>query len=208
MTQLATLPLAELLERFAAPTPAPGGGAAAAIAGAIGAAVSAMVASLPRTRHGTPEERVRLERAAGELTGLRVALTRLADDDVAAVEAVMAATRRGQSTAAPAEARRHALATATREATRVPLETVRLCAEALRCTQKVAGAGARVAASDVFVAIGLLTAAADGAAANVRANIEGLTDEAYVRETTRQLTHALDAVAGAARAALSSLQDS
>jgi formiminotetrahydrofolate cyclodeaminase len=89
----------------------------------------------------------------------------------------------------------------------VPLETSRLCAEALERTRDVAAAGARVATSDIFVAVGLLKAAADGAASNVRANIEGLADEAFVRETTRQLTSTLDAVARAAHASMAALQD-
>ncbi len=207
MSPLTSLPLADLLDRIAAPTPAPGGGAAAAIAGALGAAVSAMVASLPRTRHNTPDERTRLDLAARELAAHRVALARLADDDTAAVEALMAAARRPHGTAAEADARRQAIADATREATRVPLETSRLCAEALERTRDVAAAGARVAVSDIFVAIGLLKAAADGAASNVRANIDGLADETFVRETTRQLTRTLDAVARAAHASMATLQD-
>jgi formiminotetrahydrofolate cyclodeaminase len=207
MSPLTSLPLADLLDRIAAPTPAPGGGAAAAIAGALGAAVSAMVASLPRTRHNTPDERTRLDLAARDLAAHRVALARLADDDTAAVEALMAAARRPHGTAAEADARRQAIADATREATRVPLETSRLCAEALERTRDVAAAGARVAVSDIFVAIGLLKAAADGAASNVRANIDGLADETFVRETTRQLTRTLDAVARAAHASMATLQD-
>jgi methenyltetrahydrofolate cyclohydrolase len=207
MNPLTSLPLAELLDRIAAPTPAPGGGAAAAITGAIGASLSAMVASLPRTRHDSADERTRLDLAARDLAAHRVALARLADDDTAAVEALIAAARRPHGTAAEADARRQAMADAAREATRVPLETSRLCAEALERTRDVAAAGARVAVSDVFVAIGLLKAAADGAASNVRANIEDLTDEAFVRETTRQLTRTLDAVARAAHASMATLQD-
>ncbi|MCC6988937.1 MAG: cyclodeaminase/cyclohydrolase family protein [Acidobacteria bacterium] len=207
MSPLTSLPLADLLDRIAAPTPAPGGGAAAAIAGALGASVSAMVASLPRTRHDTPDERTRLDLAARDLAAHRVALARLADDDTAAVAALMAAARLPHSSAADADARRQAIAAATREATRVPLETSRLCAEALERTRDVAAAGARVAVSDIFVAIGLLKAAADGAASNVRANIEGLADETFVRETTRQLTRTLDAVARAAHASMATLQD-
>jgi formiminotetrahydrofolate cyclodeaminase len=207
MTPLSSQPLADVLDRIAAPTAAPGGGAAAAIAGALGASVSAMVAALPRTRHDTPEERTRLDVAARELAAHRVALTRLADEDTAAVLALMAAGRLPKDTGEERESRRAALADATREATRVPLETSRLCAESLERTREVAAAAARVAVSDVFVAIGLLKAAADGAASNVRANIEGLPDEAFVRDTTRQLTRTLDAVARAAHAAIASLQD-
>ena len=173
----------------------------------MGAALSALVASLPRPRHDSADERTRLDLAARDLAAHRVALARLAEDDAAAVEALIAAARRPHGTAAEADVRRQAMADAAREATRVPLETSRLCAEALERTRDVAAAGARVAVSDVFVAIGLLKAAADGAASNVRANIEDLTDEAFVRETTRQLTRTLDAVARAAHASMATLQD-
>lgn len=207
MTSLTSLPLAEVLDRIAAPTAAPGGGAAAALTGALGAAVSAMVATLPRTRHDTPDERTRLDMAARTLAAHRVTLTRLADEDTVAVTAMMTAARRGSDSPDAHEARRAALAEATREATRVPLETSRVCAEALEATRDVAAAGARVAVSDVFVAIALLKAAADAAASNVRANIGEMADEVFVRETTRQLTRTLDSVARGAHAAMASLQE-
>ncbi len=207
MNSLTSLPLADVLDRIARPTPAPGGGAAAAIAGALGASVGAMVASLPHTRHDTPDERTRLDLAARDLSAHRVVLARLADDDAAAVTALMAAIRRPKGTPEELESRRRGIAEAVREATRVPLEISRVCSEALERTREVAAAGARVATSDVFVAVGLLKAAADGAASNVRANINGLPDETFVRETTRQLTRTLDQVARAAHASIASLQD-
>lgn len=207
MSPLASLPLDALLDSIAAPTPAPGGGAAAAVAGALGAALGVMVASLPRTRRGTADERTRLELAARELASQRLALARLADEDVLAVTALMAAARQPTATGEEREARRLAVADATREAARVPLETVRLCAAALEWTRDVAAAGARVAASDVSVAIALLKAAADGAASNVRANLHGLDDDTFVRESTRQLTRTLDTVARAAHAGMVSLQE-
>lgn len=207
MSGIASQSLAQILEHLAAPTPSPGGGTAAALAGALGAAVGGMCAALPRTRHGTPEERTRLDDVARELAMHRARLVALADDDGVAVTAMMAAMRLPMTTAADAAVRRETLAEATRRATRVPLETVRVCAAALDRMRDVAVMGARVAASDVFAAIGLLKASADGAASNVRTNLHGLDDEAYVRETTRQLSRALDGVARAAHAAMAALQE-
>jgi formiminotetrahydrofolate cyclodeaminase len=204
---LATEPLAAVLDRIAAPTPSPGGGTAAALAGAMGAALGHMCAALPRTRHGRADERHRLDEAARDLTAQRVRLLALADEDAAAVQGLMAAARLPASSVAEQTARREALAEATRQATHVPLETVRACARALDCMRDVAAMGARVAASDVFVAIGLLRASADGAAANVRANLQGLDDEAFVRETTHQLSRTLDGAARAGHAASAALQE-
>lgn len=207
MNPVASQTLTQILDRVAAPTPAPGGGTAAALAGALGAAVGQMCAALPRTRHGTPEERTRLDEAAREFALHRARLVALADDDGAAVTALMAAVRLPMATAEAAAVRREAVAEATRRATRVPLETVKVCAAALDRMRDVAAMGARVASSDVFAAIGLLKASADGAASNVRTNLHGLDDESYVRETTRQLSRTLDGVARASHAAMAALQE-
>lgn len=198
---------ADLLDRIAAPTASPGGGTAAALAGALGAAVSQMCASLPRTRHGRPEERDRLDDAAREFAAHRARLEALATDDARAVTSLMQAARLPRDTDAAKVARADAIADATRHATRVPLDTVRVCAAALERLRDVAAMGTRVATSDVIVAIGLLKTAADGAASNVRTNLHDLDDEAFVRETTRQLSRLLDGAARAAHAALAALQN-
>lgn len=207
MSAYATAPFNDVLDRIGAPTASPGGGSAAALAGALGAAVGQMCAGLPRTRNGRPEERGRLDDAARDFAAHRTRLVALAAEDEHAVSALMRAARLPRDTAAADTTRAEALVDATREATRVPLETVRVCAAALERLRDVAAFGPRVAASDVTVAIGLLKTSADGAAANIRTNLHGLDDEAYVRETTRQLSRLLDGVARAAHAALSALQE-
>lgn len=207
MSPYAAQPFTDVLDRIAAPTASPGGGTAAALAGALGAAVGQMCAGLPRTRHGTPEERSRLDDGVRDFAAHRARLVALAGEDERAVSALMRAARLPHGTGRQDEARADALAEATREATRVPLDTVRVCGAALERLRDVAAMGARVAASDVGVAIGLLKTAADGAASNVRANLHGLDDETFVRETTRQLSRLLDGVARAAHAALAALQD-
>jgi formiminotetrahydrofolate cyclodeaminase len=206
MSALAGHTLSAVLDRLAAATPSPGGGVAAALAGAMGAAVGEMCASLPRTRHGQPDERSRLFDAARELAAHRARLVQLAEDDGAAVTALMAAGRLPADSDAARAARHDALRDAARRATRVPLETVRVCAAALARLRDVAACGARVAASDVSVAIGLLKTSADGAASNVRANLHLLDDQAWAREITHDLSRALDGVARGAHDAAVALK--
>ena len=67
MSQYSHLSLAELLDAFASNHPVPGGGSAAALAGAVGASLLIMVAGLPKTRQGTDEERAALTAAAARL---------------------------------------------------------------------------------------------------------------------------------------------
>ena len=53
----------ELLDAFSSSDPTPGGGSASALSGALGAALLALVAGLPKTRSNTPEERSTLDHA-------------------------------------------------------------------------------------------------------------------------------------------------
>ncbi|MGE0813085.1 MAG: cyclodeaminase/cyclohydrolase family protein [Vicinamibacterales bacterium] len=206
MTTFASRSFTDLLDLLAAPTPTPGGGVAAALSGALGAAVGQMVASLPRTRHGTPEEHQRLMTAAATLGGLRATLLALADADAQAVKQLVTASRLPKTTPDERQAWQAALAAAAREATRVPLETVSTAADALEALVAVAAGGAPVAAADVFAAITLLSGAADSAAATVRTNLTASRDDGYVRETSAALTLTLDRVERAVHDALGALQ--
>jgi formiminotetrahydrofolate cyclodeaminase len=110
-------------------------------------------------------------------------LQRCADRDAQAFDGVMAAYRRPRGTDEEKAARSAAIDAAMRSATEAPLETLRLAVEALELGMTVASLGNRSAASDASVGAGLLEAAANGATANIRINLEGLGDEAYRRDT-------------------------
>jgi len=93
VSQYSHLTLAELLDAFASSQPVPGGGSAAALAGAVGASLLIMVAGLPKTRHGTDEERTALTAAAARLRPLREELAALIERDSEAYTSVMNAYR-------------------------------------------------------------------------------------------------------------------
>jgi formiminotetrahydrofolate cyclodeaminase len=172
-----TLTLKQFIDRLASAEPTPGGGTASAVTGAMGTALLIMVAGLPKTRTNADEERIALAAARERLVPLRDALERCADDDAAAFDEVMAAYRLPKVTDDEKTARKGAVQRALGHATEVPLETLRLAAEALELAGIVAQHGVPSASSDVGVAIGLLRAAAAGGAANVRVNLGGLSDE-------------------------------
>src|SRR5918994_1786582 len=81
MSKLTELTVTELLESFAAPAPTPGGGSAAALAGALGASLLMMVAGLPRTRGGTDTDRAALDDVLRQLRHSRDHLANLMDRD-------------------------------------------------------------------------------------------------------------------------------
>jgi formiminotetrahydrofolate cyclodeaminase len=108
-----------------------------------------MVAGLPKTRHGTDEERSALTAAAARLRPLRDELASLIDRDSEAYTSVINAYRLPRSTDAEQAARRDAIDEAMRAATEAPLATIRACERAMRnrghCVERAASASSDVA---------------------------------------------------------------
>jgi formiminotetrahydrofolate cyclodeaminase len=197
--------LADLLDAFASTDAVPGGGSAAAVAGALGVSLLLMVAGLPKTRTGAPEETADLAQASSRLHPLRDSLVDLVDRDSDAYRQVLAAFRLPKGSDAEKRARKDAIDHATRAATDAPLDTMRACQQALRGAIIVASNGSRNAASDVGVAVELLVAALRGARLNVEINLAGLNDAGYtarVREEADELESDAAADAEKARQAL------
>ncbi len=127
MTSYASMALVDLLDAFASNEPVPGGGSAAALAGAVGASLLIMVAGLPRTRTGSPEEAADLAEASARLRPLRDTLTSLIDRDSSAYQAAIEAMRLPKASDADKRARRDAIDAAMRGAIDVPMDTMRCC---------------------------------------------------------------------------------
>jgi formiminotetrahydrofolate cyclodeaminase len=194
MANFDQMSVSRFLAALASSDPTPGGGTAAAIAGAMGASLLMMVAALPKTRTNDESERAALAAAHTALSPLAGKLRRLADADSDAYDKVTAAYRLPKQSDAEKAARQSAIQSALEEATTVPLETLDACAEGLGHGVVVARHGHVAAASDASVALGLLEAAANGAAANVRVNIEGLKDPGLRARLTARLDTGVAAV--------------
>jgi formiminotetrahydrofolate cyclodeaminase len=202
MTSYSTLTVTELLDAFASSEPVPGGGSASALAGAVGVSLLMMVAGLPKTRTGTPEERAALGAAAARLRPLRDVLTTLVDRDSEAYTLVLDAFRLPKGTDAEKTIRRDAIDHAMRAATDTPLETMRVCGQALGQAVAIAANVVRSAASDAGVGIELLRTALRGAALNVDTNLGEVKDQEYVARVRVERTQLEEAsLADAARAA-------
>ena len=185
MIDFRTATLADVLDAFASPDPAPGGGSAAALAGALGVSLLVMVASIGKTRTGAAAETVDLSAAAARLRPLRDHLTSLVDEDGRAYLNVLAAYRQPKQTEADQVARRDAIQLAMRAAIEIPLQTMRECEQALREAAVVVKFGNRNAVADAVVGVRLLLAAVESAGMNVDVNLPGVSDAGYV-ERSRQ----------------------
>lgn len=158
-----------------------GGGTASAVAGAMAAALVAMVARLSAGA-GATEPEVFYQGIAESAGGLREALLDGAEEDARSFDAVMAAFRLPKTTDAEKDARRAAVQRATVYATRVPLYTAERCAAVLDLVAQLEGRSNPRTLSDLQCAGYLATAGLQGCLANVDINLPGIKDEAVSGE--------------------------
>jgi glutamate formiminotransferase / formiminotetrahydrofolate cyclodeaminase len=174
------------LEATAAGSATPGGGAVAALAGALSAALAGMVARLSIGKKKYAAVEAQMKDIAARADALRDKLTASIDEDSAAFEEVMNALKLPRETPEEIAARGAQLQAATQHATIVPLHTARLCLEALGLIHFVAANGNTNAMSDAASAAFMARAAIDAAGMNVRINAATLDDknqaQRYVEE--------------------------
>ena len=184
---LADKTVKELLDAFSSPSPTPGGGSAAALSGAVAAALLAMVAGMPKTKRGTPDDRAALDAALAAINPLTATLAGLIDRDAAAYDLVVAAYRLPKVTDEDKAARRSAIRHAMRVATDVPMETARAAAALVAQGRVVADHGNPSAKTDAAVAVQMAMTALSGAMANVEINLDGMGDEEYAAALRAEL---------------------
>lgn len=186
------------LDDLASSSPAPGGGGAAAVTGAMGAALVSMVCNLTigRQRYAQVEGEMRelLDRAES----LRAELQQLAEDDVVAFNRLSAAYKLPRVTESDIAIRKDAIQESLKRATEVPLRTARAATAILPLCPPVAERGNQAAVSDIGVAALLAHAAVRSALLNVEINLRTIEDTLYinqVRSEVARLTENLDAEA-------------
>jgi formiminotetrahydrofolate cyclodeaminase len=179
--------LTQFLDELASNSPAPGGGSVAALAAAIGAALTSMVCTLTIGKKKYAHVQGEMQSVLVESEDLRKKMTVLVEKDTEAFNAVMAAFGMPKNTEEEQKQRAAAIQQATKSAALVPLDVMSLCGHALSLAKVVAEKGNKNSASDAGVAALMLQAACAGAALNVRINLASLSDASFVRETTEQM---------------------
>jgi formiminotetrahydrofolate cyclodeaminase len=195
------LTITGLVERLATSDPTPGGGSAAAIAGAMGAALVHMVVELTAGRPAAAAHEETLGDIRMAAAASQSELLDLAQRDAIAYDEVIRARRLPRDSQPERDARDAQLAVAIGEATRVPLATARAASEVLDLAERLAPIGNRNAISDVGVAALLAVTALRGAALNVQINLPGVTDHDARDEAAREIERLLAAVDDRDRAA-------
>lgn len=184
--------LSIFLNELAGPGATPGGGSAAALLGAMGAALVSMVCNLTLGKKAYADVQDQAAALLKESETLRGRLFGTINDDIEAFRAVMAAYRMPAGTEAERTARASALQAALRQAIDVPFECAAAAARVLELAEIAARIGNRNVISDAGVGALSARAALQSAALNVQINLANLEDQAFVGESERRLAALLD----------------
>ncbi len=171
----------------ASSSPAPGGGSVAAASAMLAASLVAMVGRLTVGKKKYVEVRDKMETIIKQADGLAGELSKLIAEDADAFNAIMAARKLAKDTDEEKQARLHAIAEATKNACRVPLTVARKAAEVLELAREVIEHGNVNSVTDGGVGARMAQAAVHSAGWNVKINLGGLDDEAFVTEMQQRI---------------------
>lgn len=173
-------PLPEFLNALGSGAPTPGGGAAAALAAGLAAALAEMVANFTvgRPKYAAVDETMR--HIVARTTALRERSLILAEDDERAFAGVSAAYKLPKESEEQRRERDSAIQAALIEAMKPPFEVMECACEVLELASETASSGNSSVVSDAGCAALLGEAAVRAGALNVLANLALIRDEAVV----------------------------
>lgn len=165
------------LDDLAAKKPAPGGGSAAALTGAAGAALLSMTANFTVDNPKYKQFRREIRRALRETEKIRQRLIELINLDVLSYLGVMKAKNKSQAL----------YQKALKTATLVPLNIAKYSQEALKICPLLEAKANKYLISDVYVGKELLAAAVKSAVLNVKINLPFINNRRFISDIEQQL---------------------
>lgn len=209
MKELKKLSLSDFVDELASDSVAPGGGSAAALAGALSASLSAMVGNLTYEKKGFEKSKPILNELAENGQKLKTDFLRDVDNDMNAYNSIVESRRLPKGSAEEAKARDEAIHKATVDATLVPLGVLKRCDDALNLVETAIEKGNPNSLSDAGVAGLMALAAAEGAYYNVLINLAGFDKQHadFVRKTAKEADGLIDAVRKKSNKAANKVQD-
>ncbi len=186
--------LQEYLDDLASDKPTPGGGSTAALSGAMGAALTCMVARLTLGKANYAEVQPEIEIIIERVERLRTRFQQLIQADIEAYGQLSACFKLPRITDEEKTARTKAIQEQLVEAALVPLEMAERAAELIQHCQRIAEIGNKNVLSDIGVAATLAFAAGSGAAWMVKTNVQSLKDQTRADELDARLQTALQTI--------------
>ncbi len=187
----------QFLDALASQGPTPGGGSAAAIIGAMGAALVSMMCNLTIGKKKYSEVEGEMKDVLVKAEALRTKLTGMIEDDVKAFDAVMAAYGMAKGTDGEKQAREKAIQSALKQATDVPLRCCHAAREVIDLAAIASEKGNLNVISDAGVAALAAYAALRSAALNVFTNARMIADKPFAEAKLKELNALLAGAEGA-----------
>lgn len=175
------------LDDLAARLPAPGGGSAAALAGAMATALTSMVLNFTVGNEKFKDFEEAAKRMLVKSEGLRENFTRLFTEDIKGYEAVASAYSLPKDTEANKTKRKRAVKDAMRQASLVPLHVCEYSVEAMKLCPDLAKRANPNLICDVEVPVRLLEAAFYGGKVNVIMNLKSIEDDEFNKDVSRKM---------------------
>ncbi|KAF2989163.1 cyclodeaminase/cyclohydrolase family protein [Methylocystis sp. MJC1] len=188
--------IGKFLDELASSAPTPGGGGAAALSGAMGAALVSMVCNLTIGKKNYEAVSEDLKKTLARAEALREELTKGIDEDVVAFNTLMGAYGLPKATDEEKAARTAAIQEALKVATLAPLATCKVCYEVIALSKEAADKGNLGVISDAGVAVLAANAGLRSCALNVFINAKSIKDRDFA-ETQLAEVNALLAKAAA-----------
>lgn len=188
--------IAEFCDALASASPTPGGGGAAALTGALAAALGGMVGSLTEGKPKYAEVEADIRELDINARRLRLELLELIELDARAFLAL----KEAYSLPKGAPDRAEMVEKALKSACEPPLRIMRLCCELTALCEGYAKKGSRLAVSDAGCAAALCAAALESAALNVFVNTKSMADRTAAEKINAEAGTMLEAFVPRARA--------
>jgi formiminotetrahydrofolate cyclodeaminase len=177
----------KFLDDLAGGNPTPGGGSAAAIMGAMGAALVSMVCNVTIGKKGYEGVEAEMRAVLHESEKVRKRLTGMVAEDIAAFESIMAAYKLPKATDEDKAARSAAIQAGLRRATETPLDCARVCAEVIVLARRASEHGYLNVISDGGVGVLAGFTGLRSAALNVYINAPALKDRVFAEHARAEL---------------------
>jgi methenyltetrahydrofolate cyclohydrolase len=191
MTKFKDTAIESFLDALASSKATPGGGSAAAIIGAMGAALVSMVCNLTIGKKKYADVEGEMKEVLHKTEALRHKLTGMIEDDVKAFDQVMAAYGMAKETDAEKAARDKAIQAALKQATEVPLCCCHAAREVIDLAAIASDKGNLNVISDAGVGVLAAYAALRSAALNIFTNAKIITDKAFAEAKVKELEELL-----------------
>jgi methenyltetrahydrofolate cyclohydrolase len=179
--------LDQFLHDLASGNPTPGGGSAAAIMGAMGAALVSMVCNVSFGKKGCEAAEPELRNMLVRSEELRRHLAAMVAEDIAAFDSLMAAYKLAKSSDEEKARRAETIQACLERATEVPLECARACSQVVAMARRAADLGYKHVISDVGAGVAAADAALRSAALNVFINAPSLKDRRFATSAIEEV---------------------